>query len=268
MHLQMNIKNNILTILTLLLAAFFVSCGSGETPLSQDSIPQNEVLVIEHTPASEEAYSNAKNSDYITTEPAVQEIESPPATNAADLVVPEAPAGEALDGASDTQPTPEASSETQIIDPADLPPIQPEVGFSAPDFSLTTLKGDTVSLSSLRGKNVVINYWVTWCVPCMDELVALENLHRVYQGSDFELLTVNGIEQDNLLEVTQTVQDRGLTYPVLLDEGENFWKSYQVLFLPTSFFIDENGIIRSILFGGDSEADFKSRIEQLISDQL
>jgi hypothetical protein len=59
-----------------------------------------------------------------------------------------------------------------------------------------------------------------------------------------------------------------LTYPVLLDEGENFWKSYQVLFLPTSFFIDENGIIRSILFGGDSEADFKSRIEQLISDQL
>jgi peroxiredoxin len=268
MQLQMNIKITSLIILSLLLAVFLVSCSSDEKPLSQDPTPQNKVLVIERTPSSEEDYSNIENTDSIASESAVQEIENPPATTAPELVVPEAPAEGAIDETSQSQTEPESEAETQTIDPADLPPAQPEVGFSAPDFSLTTLNGDTVSLSGLRGKNVVINYWVTWCVPCMEELVALENLHRVYQGQDFELLTVNGIEQDNLAEVTQTVQDRGLTYPVLLDEGENFWKSYQVLFLPTSFFIDENGIIRSILFGGDSEADFKSKIDQLLSDQL
>ena len=264
----MNINTNFLIILTLLLAAFLVSCGSDEAPLSQDPIPQSEVLVVERTPSSEDKNSTNENAGSNTSELADQESVTPPSTKAEEPVVPEVPADQPIESASESEPIAEAEAEPQLIDPADLPPVQPEVGFSAPDFSLTTLNGDTVSLSALRGKNVVINYWVTWCVPCMEELVALENLHRVYQGQDFVLLTVNGIEQDNLAEVNQTVQDRGLTYPVLLDEGENFWKSYQVLFLPTSFFIDENGIIRSILFGGDSEADFKSRIEQLLSDQL
>jgi peroxiredoxin len=158
-----------------------------------------------------------------------------------------------------SEPTPEPL-------PANLmPPVGPEVGKSAPDFSMVTLKGETISLADLRGKNVLINSWVTWCVPCMEELQALENIHQAYQGTDFVVLSVNGIEQDNLPEVEAAVAEFNLTYPVALDEGDAFWQAYRVRFLPTSFFVDENGIIRQIKFGGDSEEDFLLAIEQLLS---
>ena len=65
-----------------------------------------------------------------------------------------------------------------------------------------------------------------------------------------------------------TVVKQDMTFPVLLDEGENFWKTYRVLFLPTSFFIDDRGIIRQIKYGGDSEEDFRQAIEALINGQL
>jgi peroxiredoxin len=174
---------------------------------------------------------------------------------------------------SDVAPTPEVESESNVVsEPTlellpenELPPTGPEVGKSAPDFSMVTLKGDTISLSDLRGKNVLINSWVTWCVPCMEELEALENIHQAYQGTDFVVLSVNGIEQDNLPEVEATVAEYNLTYPVALDEGDLFWQAYRVRFLPTSFFVDENGIIRQIKFGGDSEESFLLAIEQLLA---
>jgi len=159
-------------------------------------------------------------------------------------------------------------TEIEQIEEIEIPPVDPSKGFSAPEFSLSTITGSNLTLSELRGKNVVLNYWKSWCVPCMEELVALENLHRTYQDENLIILSVNGIEDDNLDDVNKIIQEKDLTYPVILDYGEVFWKSYKVLFLPTSFFIDEQGVIRDIAIGGDSEADFKLRIDQLITDQL
>ena len=96
--------------------------------------------------------------------------------------------------------------------------------------------------------------------------MALENIHQAYQGTDFVVLSVNGIKQDSLPEVEATVAGFNLTYPVLLDEGDAFWQAYRVRFLPTSFYVDENGIIRQIKFGGDSEEDILLAIEQLLSE--
>jgi len=183
---------------------------------------------------------------------------------------------------ADSTATPISESETPVPateivevaptpDPTEaepLPPVAPKVGYLAPDFSLLTLEGETISLSELRGKYVLINYWASWCNPCIEELEALENIHRSYQGTDFVLLSVNGIEQDSLNKVLSTVAEHEMSFPVMLDEGEVFWKSYQVLFLPTSFFIDERGIIRQIKFGGDSEADFRESIEDLLNNRL
>ena len=185
--------------------------------------------------------------------------------------------GASISENQESSPTPESENLNEPEDQTNTnggetdieqPPVDPSKGFSAPEFSLSTLAGSNISLSELRGKNVVINYWKSWCVPCMEELVALENLHRTYQGENVVILSVNGIEDDNLEDVTKTVQEKGLTYPVILDHGELFWKSYQVLFLPTSFFIDEQGVIRDIAIGGDSEADFKLRIDQLLANEF
>ena len=145
---------------------------------------------------------------------------------------------------------------------------EPSVGFTAPDFSLKTLDGGTLSLSELRGKNVMLNYWASWCIPCMEELPILEKIYQDYQGKDVVILSVNGIQQDDLSTVSETVGSLGLTYPVVLDEGESLWNDYLVRFLPTSFFIDDQGVIRDIQLGSVSEADLRLKIDRLISDQL
>ena len=260
----MNKNRKPLLLFGALLVVLITGCSSDAAPLPQEEIPQQDVLALDRSSTSEEVIPPTIMPEALPAEIVAQENENNLTNSGSNTT----PTENTAEQPAEPEQPPQAAAEPQMMDPADLPPVQPEIGFSAPDFSLSTLNGETISLSELRGKNVVINYWVTWCVPCMAELTALENLHRLYQGQDFVLLTVNGIEQDNLSDVNQTVQELGLTYPVLLDEGENFWKSYQVLFLPTSFFIDENGIIRHVLFGGDSEADFKSKIEQLLTNQL
>lgn len=165
------------------------------------------------------------------------------------------------------EPTPEPPQPANEEAPANLS-VEPSVGSLAPDFQLTTLDGENISLTDLQGKNVLINYWATWCPPCLNELTALENIQSKFEGQDFVVVTINGIEQDNLGDVQATVQEYGITYPVLLDENETFWDAYRILFLPTSIYINEQGVIRFIKFGEQSETEFTDMIEQLLSDQL
>lgn len=161
----------------------------------------------------------------------------------------------------------EASEVT--VQSAEIPAGEPRVGYLAPDFTLQTIDGQTVQLSSLRGRSVVINYWVTWCVPCMTELPALDSIFQDYQDQGMMILSVNGIEQDELTKVSETVNSMALTYPVLLDEGDLLKQKYWIGgFVPTTFFIDDQGIIREILLGSASEAGFREKIDKLISHQL
>ena len=170
----------------------------------------------------------------------------------------------------DAQP-PSPASEEAAPDPAvveNLPPVEPHVGFLAPDITLTAIDGNAVALSELRGKNVLINYWVTWCVPCMDELPLLSRVSLDYQDQNLVVLTVNGIEQDQLDKVQQIISELGLDQTVLLDKHESFWTTYLVQFLPTSFFIDTQGVIRHIMLGSATEDTLRSTIDQLLAGQL
>jgi cytochrome c biogenesis protein CcmG/thiol:disulfide interchange protein DsbE len=161
----------------------------------------------------------------------------------------------------------EASEVT--VQSAEIPSGEPRVGYLAPDFTLQTIDGQTVQLSALHGKSVVINYWVTWCVPCMTELPILDSIFQDYQDQGMMLLSVNGIEQDELTKVNETVKSMALTYPVLLDKGDLFKQKYWIGgFVPTTFFIDDQGVIREILLGSASEAGFREKIDNLLSHQL
>ena len=161
----------------------------------------------------------------------------------------------------------EASEVT--VQSAEIPAGEPRVGYLAPDFTLQSIDGQTVQLSSLRGKSVVINYWVTWCVPCMTEMPALDSIFQDYQDQGMMILSVNGIEQDELTKVNETVNSMALTYPVLLDKGDLLKQKYWIGgFVPTTFFIDDQGVIREILLGSASEADFREKIDNLLSHQL
>jgi peroxiredoxin len=168
-----------------------------------------------------------------------------------------------------SNPSP-TEGETLLKEPpltlAEQPPVAPEIGATAPNFIMETLDGRQIQLSELNGRPVLINYWVTWCIPCMEELPALDRLSEEFPN--LEILTVNGIDQDDLATINQKIAELHLDLPVLLDENKSFWQDFQVLFLPTSFFIDQYGVIRHIQLGSLSEADLRQKIGLLIDGNL
>lgn len=143
----------------------------------------------------------------------------------------------------------------------------PREGFLAPDFTLDTLDGKKVTLSELRGKVVVVNFWATWCLPCREETPALEKSYKRYKDSDAVILGINLTNQDSISEVDSFVQEFGLTYPILLDRDGRVGYLYQVKGLPTTFFINREGVIRTVLVGGPmSETFIRSKIETLLKE--
>lgn len=147
-------------------------------------------------------------------------------------------------------------------------PIGPQIGYQAPDFTLTSLTGDTIQLSGLLGKPVLISYWASWCVPCENELRILEQIQSEYQPGKFLVVAVNAIEQDSLDKVEDKVIQIGMSFPVLLDHNDRFAQMYGALFLPTTYYVDETGVIRAIRLGDSSEQEFRDKIQKLIAGEL
>ncbi len=131
----------------------------------------------------------------------------------------------------------------------------PEVGHPAPDFTLPTLDGQEVRLADLRGKTVILNFWATWCPPCRREMPALEIVWQQHNRGDVMVLGVDQGESVGL--VSEYVrQNVGVTFPLLMDRSQDVGDLYLVRSLPTTFFIDAEGIIREIRVGGPMEVDF------------
>ncbi|MDP2776673.1 MAG: TlpA disulfide reductase family protein [Anaerolineales bacterium] len=143
----------------------------------------------------------------------------------------------------------------------------PREGFLAPDFTLDNLQGEKVTLSNLRGKIVVINLWATWCPPCRAEMPALENAYEQYKDSGVVVLGLNVTNQDSESEVPRFVEEFGLTFPILLDRDGSVSALYELRGLPTTFFVNRAGIIRTVVVGGPmSETFFRSKIEALLQE--
>ncbi len=115
-------------------------------------------------------------------------------------------------------------------------------GQPAPDFTLTTLDGQSVSLSDYRGQVVLVNFWATWCPSCIAEMPDYETVYRQQPGGDFVVLGVN--LQENADQVQQFTTGLGLSFPILLDkDGHVTIRAYQVVGMPGSIIVDRKGII-------------------------
>jgi len=147
-------------------------------------------------------------------------------------------------------------------------PVGPQIGYRAPDFALQSLDGSMIGLSDLFGKYVLINYWATWCVPCKEELPILERLHQEYKSRGLVVISVDAIEQDTVEKLQEVINQIGMTFPTILDQGNQFSDAYQAIFFPTSFFIDTNGVIRDVTLGNSSEEVFRQKIERLLSGEF
>jgi peroxiredoxin len=124
----------------------------------------------------------------------------------------------------------------------------PRIGAEAPDFSLRTIDGEEVKLSSLRGRPVMVNFWATWCPPCRAEIPEIVKLYRdKHSGGNFEILGV--ATQSNRETISAFATEFGMTFPLLPDVESRVTSLYHVLPIPTSFFIDKDGIIREMRVG-------------------
>ena len=123
-----------------------------------------------------------------------------------------------------------------------------KLGEPAPNFRLRDLNGQMVSLSDLRGKVVLLNFWATWCGPCRVEMPAMEELYRTFSRNDFEILAVSTDAQG--ASVTRPFQQENhLTFPILHDADYRVGLTYGARSLPMTFMVDRQGIVRHQIFG-------------------
>ena len=148
----------------------------------------------------------------------------------------------------------------------DLHLFVPQKGFQAPDFTLSGIQGEPFTLSEFKGQSVLVNFWASWCPPCRAEMPAMERVYQDYASRGFEILAINASNQDNLENVNNFFIEYGLSFPILFDQDGKIQKLYQVSALPTSFFIDSQGIVHEVVVGGPmSEALLRSRVEELLT---
>lgn len=138
------------------------------------------------------------------------------------------------------QSAPDVAAEV-ALKPAAGQPVA--AGKMAADFKLPGLDGQTISLSSLRGKVVFLNVWATWCPPCREEMPSIEALYEKFKDDkDFVVLAVSQ-DSDGRAPVASYVEKHGLKFDVLLDPENRVGEAYDVSGIPETFIIDQHGRI-------------------------
>lgn len=118
---------------------------------------------------------------------------------------------------------------------------------SAPPFEFTTFEGETISLESLRGKGVVLNFWASWCDPCRDEAALLEETWQREQGNDIVFIGLDYLDQKTA--ALSYLEEFGITYPNGPDLQSQAARRYGIKGVPETFFIDPEGQITDIWIG-------------------
>ena len=147
--------------------------------------------------------------------------------------------------------------------PNNVSAVEIKQGKPAPDFSLNTLDGKSLKLSDYKGKKVILNFWATWCAPCKTEMPIMEAYHKEIKNQNIVVIAVNLTNEDQSVKaVNQYVNKLNLTFPIPLDKKGEVSDLYQILTIPTTFFIDEKGMLQQKVIGPLNEA----LIQQLIKE--
>jgi peroxiredoxin len=114
-------------------------------------------------------------------------------------------------------------------------------GKAAPDFTLPDIDGQHISLQEYRGKVIFLNFWATWCIPCREEMPALEQLHQKYQSKGLVVVAIN--LKESAEQVKGFFQKHTLSFPALLDHNGTIFREYLVAGMPTTYLIDRDSQI-------------------------
>lgn len=138
--------------------------------------------------------------------------------------------------------------------------VAPVVGAVAPDFQLQDINGQAVSLSAYRGQPVLVNFWATWCPPCLLEMPTIQARYEMHHP---ELVVLAVDYGESVEEVTAYANSVGLTFDPLLDSRGEVTQLFQVRGNPTSYFIDQEGIIQVIHIGMMSEEQIDTYLAKI-----
>ncbi len=135
---------------------------------------------------------------------------------------------------------------------------------AAPDFTLPTANGQQVSLQHYRGKVVFLNFWATWCIPCREEMPALERLHQTYQAQDLAVISID--LKETAEQVKAFFEKHSLSFPALLDQDGSVFRDYLVAGMPTTYLIGRDGMLLARGVGGRdwTRAEALQLIKELI----
>jgi TonB family protein len=133
------------------------------------------------------------------------------------------------------------------------------VGKTAPDFTLKTTDGQTIRLCDLQGQVVLLDFWASWCGPCLRELPSIEKLHREFKNKGVVILGVNPEEPD---VARAFVRLRKFTFPTVLDEDHSVGQLYQIRAIPTVIVLDARGTVVAHFIGLRPESDLRAAIQQ------
>lgn len=145
----------------------------------------------------------------------------------------------------------------------------PIVGHLAPDFTLATPQGETITLTDYvnrfgeSGQPVILNYWASWCGPCRIETPELQSASLKFKNQ----VAILGINQGESAEtVSEFALSYGLSYPLLVDEDNTVNRDYGINSLPTTIFIDRQGVVREVFIGILNRAVLEDRVKRLLED--
>ncbi|MGO0060953.1 thiol-disulfide oxidoreductase ResA [Brevibacillus fluminis] len=138
-----------------------------------------------------------------------------------------------------------------------------KIGMQAPNFSLEQLNanGKELKLSDLKGKGVVLNFWGSWCEPCKAEFPELEKQYQRYKADGIVIVGVNISETP--LAIQQFVDQYRVSFPILMDRQSEITRIYQIGPIPTTFFINKDGIVQDQFIGQMSESTIIQKINKI-----
>jgi len=134
--------------------------------------------------------------------------------------------------------------------------LEAETGCEAPDFTLEAANAPAVAFHDLRGHAVLLNFWASWCGPCRSEMPDLQAIHETYRHQGLFVLGVN--QEESASAVSDLARQMGLSFPLLIDADGAVGRAYKVTALPTSIFVDADGVIQKIHVGMMTKASIES----------